>query len=167
MKIIVLGDTHIPKRAKILPQLIKEECKTSDLIIHVGDWQTVEVYEDLKAFGKVEGVFGNVDSPDLKKVLAKQKLLFIQGKKIGIIHGDGKGLTTERRALAAFKGQDVDCILFGHSHIPLKKYTENGTLIFNPGSATDKRKQRLYSCGILHITDEVIHAEHLFFEDKF
>ncbi|MBM7603545.1 putative phosphoesterase [Metabacillus crassostreae] len=164
MKIIVLGDTHIPKRAKKLPDIVKEECESADLIIHVGDWQTIEVYNDLKRLGKVEGVYGNVDSSDLVEVLPSKKIITINEKRIGIIHGHGKSKTTEKRALSAFDGNQVDCILFGHSHIPIHKYINN-TLLFNPGSATDKRKQEYCSYGILTITDE-IKAEHVFFQKE-
>jgi len=164
LKILVLGDTHIPKRAKKLPSIIKTVCKEVDRIIHVGDWQTIEVYEELSMLGTLDGVFGNVDSQDLMNVLPENKIITLNGKKIGIVHGHGKSQTTEKRAIAAFKDHNVDCILFGHSHIPFKKVV-NGILLFNPGSATDKRKQSHYSYGILTITNE-IHAEHKFYSVK-
>ncbi|MGM0873432.1 MAG: metallophosphoesterase family protein [Bacillota bacterium] len=164
LRIIVIGDTHIPKRAKKLPIIIENECMQADLIIHVGDWQTMEVFTKLAQLGKVEGVYGNVDSPELVELLPEQKLFSINGFEIGIIHGHGKSQTTEKRAIAAFKNSNVDCILFGHSHIPVKKYIGD-TLLFNPGSATDKRRQPLYSYGILKVTDKII-AEHIYFEDK-
>jgi len=78
LKILVLGDTHIPKRAKKLPSIIKTVCKEVDRIIHVGDWQTIEVYEELSKLGTLDGVFGNVDSQDLMNVLPENKIITLR-----------------------------------------------------------------------------------------
>jgi putative phosphoesterase len=161
MKVVVLSDTHMPKRAKKLPSRLIEELKEADLIIHAGDWQTIDVYNDLKNYGKVIGVFGNVDGPEIKEIFGEKALIKEHGYKIGITHGHGKGKTTEKRALLAFNSELVDCIIFGHSHIPIKKY-EDGILLFNPGSPTDKRRQGKYSFGVLKI-GETLEAEHIFF----
>lgn len=161
MKIIVIGDTHIPKKAKEIPDIVKEECISADLIIHVGDWQTIEVYKYLTSLGDVEGVYGNVDCPELLNILPSKKIICINQKHIGIIHGHGHSKTTEKRVISAFEDEKIDCILFGHSHIPVHKYINN-ILLFNPGSATDKRKQKNWSYGIITITNEIV-AKHVFF----
>ncbi|MFB5197522.1 metallophosphoesterase family protein [Neobacillus sp. KR4-4] len=161
MKIIVLSDTHMPKRGKSLPPRLLEELKDADLIIHAGDWQTIDVYDLLKAFAKVEGVFGNVDGKDIKEMFPEKRIVEAGGYKLGITHGHGTRKTTEKRAVQKFADEKVDCIIFGHSHIPIKKY-EQGILIFNPGSPTDKRRQENYSFGIINI-GESLEAEHIFF----
>ncbi|WP_409270345.1 metallophosphoesterase family protein [Neobacillus sp. SCS-31] len=61
MKIVVLSDTHIPKKAKALPKAIIPDLESADLILHAGDWQVPEVYSMLSAFSKVDGVHGNVE----------------------------------------------------------------------------------------------------------
>jgi uncharacterized protein len=161
MKLVVLSDTHIPKKAKTLPKRLMNEIKDADLIIHAGDWQSVDVFHELKSFAKVEGVFGNVDGPEIQELFNDKVMVQADGFKIGITHGHGKGKTTEKRALQAFDGKDVDCIIFGHSHIPVKRY-EDGILLFNPGSPTEKRRQEKYSFGVFHI-GESLEAEHIFF----
>lgn len=164
MKIIIMGDTHIPKRAKTLPSKLVQDLKDADLIIHTGDWQSIEVYKELSTYAKVEGVYGNVDESDIKEIFGGKICLDLNGYKIGVVHGHGEKSTTERRALAAFKGEAVDCILFGHSHIPVKNVVNN-VLLFNPGSATDKRRQASFSYGVMRIEGE-ISVEHVFYEDK-
>jgi uncharacterized protein len=67
-----------------------------------------------------------------------------------MIHGDGKQKTTLQRALDAFDPADVDVILFGHSHRP-HVGRENGVLVANPGSPTDKRLNPRYSYAILTV----------------
>jgi uncharacterized protein len=161
MKIIVLSDTHMPKKAKTLPPRLIEELQDTDLIIHAGDWQTVDVYNQLKTFANVAGVYGNVDDEDIKEMFPEIQIVEAGGFKIGITHGHGTGKTTEKRAIQKFANQKVDCIIFGHSHIPIKKY-DQGILIFNPGSPTDKRRQEKYSFGVIKIGD-TLEAEHIFF----
>lgn len=163
MKIIVLSDTHIPKKARQLPSRLVKELETADRIIHAGDWQTLAVYEELKQYAPVDGVYGNVDGEEIKQVMPDKKIMTISGFKIGIVHGHGEKKTTEKRALEAFE-EFLDCIIFGHSHIPYVKYAKK-TLLFNPGSATDKRKSPFYSFGILTIDDE-LRTQHIFYSDK-
>ncbi|MBB6454767.1 hypothetical protein HNQ94_003256 [Salirhabdus euzebyi] len=162
MKVVVISDTHMPKRGMRFPQTLLKALSDADLIIHLGDWLSIDVYEKLKQFGRIEGVHGNVDTEEIKQLFPAKKILKINEIKIGIVHGHGDKKTTEKRVLEAFEGEEVDCILFGHSHMPLLKFN-NKTLLFNPGSAKDKRKMPYYSFGILHIEDD-IRAEHIFYK---
>ncbi|WP_066048715.1 metallophosphoesterase family protein [Robertmurraya korlensis] len=164
MKIVVISDTHMPKKAKALPHQVVTELQKSDLIIHAGDWQTVEVYHKLLQYGEVKGVFGNVDSDEVSSLLPEKLIIEVEGFKIGVVHGHGKRWTTERRAVEAFSETPVDCIIFGHSHIPVLKVV-NGVLLFNPGSCTDKRRQPKPSFGIISVNNG-LHAEHVFFEKE-
>jgi len=165
MKIGLLSDTHIPKRAKHLPRAVVEAFAGVDLILHAGDWQTLDVYEALQEIAPVEGVAGNVDGDELVQKFGKVKRFVWHGVRVGLVHGDGEGKTTEKRALAAFADDPVDLIVFGHSHIPLVR-TVGDTTLFNPGSPTDKRRQPAFSCGLLTIQPNgEWHVEHLYFED--
>jgi uncharacterized protein len=165
MKIVVLSDTHMPKKALNLPDMLIRDLKNAEYIIHAGDWQTVELYDELKRYAEVIGVTGNVDSPELHRFLNCKEVFNTGDFKIGIVHGHGKGKTTEKRAVNAFLTEKVDCIIFGHSHIPVVK-EDRGMILFNPGSPTDKRRQRDFSYGILTV-GEKIEAEHVFFSKEF
>jgi uncharacterized protein len=162
MNIIVISDTHMPKRAKTLPEFLVAYLKTADLIIHAGDLQTNDIYQQLLKYAPVEGVIGNVDEEELVTILPFKKIIEINGVRIGITHGHGKGKTTEKRVLSVFEGENVDIIIFGHSHIPLKKEVD-GKILFNPGSPTDKRKQERYSFGRIQIGVNFT-IEHIFFD---
>ncbi|HZG71445.1 MAG TPA: metallophosphoesterase family protein [Chondromyces sp.] len=164
MRIIVVADTHFPKRGKKLPEKLIDGLKKADLIIHAGDWLIKEVYDELSTYTQVKGVVGNQDDKEMA-FLPEKQLIEAEGWKIGVVHGHGDKSTTEKRALAAFSDEKVDCIIFGHSHIPYLKY-EKGILLFNPGSATDKRRVPYYSYGVLTLDEEGIHAEHRFYKDK-
>ncbi|ASF41568.1 metal-dependent phosphodiesterase [Halobacillus halophilus] len=162
MKIVVLSDTHMPKKGKSLPERLVEELPSADAIIHTGDWHSKEVVEELKKYGPpLYGVYGNVDGEDIQSVFPYKQTIELNGFRIGLIHGHGEKKTTEKRAVEGFKGEEVDLIIFGHSHLPLTRYM-NKVMLFNPGSVTDKRKMPYYSFGILRL-EENIHAEHVFF----
>lgn len=164
MRIGVIADTHMPKHAKALPEALKKGLEDVDLIIHAGDWQTLEIYESLKKLAPVDGVAGNVDGEEIVKALGRKKILSFHGFNIGVVHGHGKKKTTEKRALEAFEEDDVDIIIFGHSHIPLHK-TIGDVQMFNPGSPTDKRRQPKFSYGIIEI-DQSVTARHVYYDNK-
>jgi putative phosphoesterase len=165
MNIVVLSDTHMPRKAKGLPLELVRSLEKADQILHLGDWQTLEVYNELNIYAPVEDVAGNVDGEDIIERFGYKKTLTFKGYTFGIIHGhQGKGRTTEDRAVNAFAKEDIDVILFGHSHIPLLK-KEDSYVLFNPGSPTDKRRQRMYSFGIIEISDR-LNIQHIFYLDK-
>ena len=161
MKIVIVSDTHLPRKGRGLPAHLHKDLMESDLIIHAGDFQTSEVYKEFMGYGELIAVVGNVDCIDLQTLLPKKRIVETKGLKIGIVHGDGKGKTTEIRALEAFKEDEVDVIIFGHSHIPYSRFMK-GVFLFNPGSPTDKRKLPFYSHGVLTIED-TWRIEHIFY----
>ncbi|CAN7364845.1 metallophosphoesterase family protein [Rossellomorea sp. LjRoot5] len=162
MKIVIVSDTHMPRKGRSLPDPLQKDLTDSDLIIHGGDFQTLDVFEAFKRYGELIAVSGNVDNVELQSLLPKRRIIEKKGLKIGIVHGDGKGKTTEKRALEAFDDVDVDVIIFGHSHIPYSRFMK-GVLLFNPGSPTDKRKLPYYSHGVLTIGD-TWKIEHIFYK---
>ena len=161
MTIGVLSDTHIPKRAKTLPPVLLDAFTRVDHIVHAGDIISLDVLKQLNALAPVTAVAGNVDPPELRDLLGEKKILSIGGFKIGLTHGHGSKGSTISRSLAAFENETLDCIIFGHSHIPYCRYHES-TLMFNPGSPTDKRRNQQYSFGIIELFD-TLRAKHIFF----
>src|SRR5699024_3515169 len=164
MKVVILSDTHMPKREKKLPPRLIQELKTANLIIHAGDWNSMEVYNMLRKYGPVKGVYGNADNEEMTTNFPAKELLTINGFQIGIVHGHGEKKTTERRAFDAFVEEKVDAIIFGHSHIPFLRYFKK-VLLLNPGSRTDKRTQPYYSFAMMEI-DEEIRVEFVFFKNN-
>jgi len=146
MKITVISDTHMPRSAKTLPSNVLKSIKSSDLIIHAGDFTSVELLNELERITRVEGVAGNNDGPEILIRLGKKKILELNGYRIGLIHGEGYHGTTLQRAKQAFSKDPVDMVIFGHTHHPYKK-KENGVLYFNPGSPTNKRRSPKHSFG--------------------
>lgn len=156
--IVVLSDTHIPVRAAKIPQQAIERFKDADLIVHAGDFQTIEVVSLLKSYGKFVGVAGNMDSDDTADALPEKAIINIKNGnkefKIGLVHGFGAPQGLAERILGFFE-EKFDCIIFGHSHSPFNEKI-NGTLMFNPGSPTDTVFAPINTFGMLKIGKEII-----------
>ncbi|MDF2936825.1 MAG: phosphodiesterase family protein [Paenibacillaceae bacterium] len=166
MKIGVVSDTHLSDRREIrLPQELLRGLSGVQLILHAGDWISPRVAEELERLAPVEGIAGNNDGPDIINRFGYKRIVEAEGVRIGLIHGDGYGKTTERRAFDAFEGQDVNAVVFGHSHVPYLERKE-GILLFNPGSATDKRRQPLYSYGIMEVDEGDVTAVHHYYASR-
>lgn len=102
----------------------------------------------------VLAVQGNRDSDELKLTLPETRILELKGFRIGILHGHGDKGTTLQRLPEFFKGETLDCIIFGHSHIPFNRRIGD-TLYFNPGSPTVKKRQRYPSVGVITLDKEI------------
>jgi putative phosphoesterase len=167
MKIVVVSDTHMPKMNKSLPGRLISELKSADAVIHAGDWTNLSVYQALVAFAPTYGVAGNNDGAEVIRKFGLRKLLEFEGQRIGVVHGHGAGkrMDTETRAIEAFRNVHLDALIYGHSHVPVLKRS-GGMLVFNPGSPTDKRKQPLYSFGILQLAEGSLAARHIYYDDK-
>jgi putative phosphoesterase len=143
-RIGVLSDSHV-KSLDMLPKQLVETLAAVDLIVHAGDFTALKVYEDLKQLGETKAVRGNMDEGDIRKMLPETEQLVIEGKKVGIVHGSGAPWGIEERVRERF--DDVDVIIFGHSHVP-KNGAIEGVYFFNPGQAK-------HSCGVLEIAETV------------
>ncbi|MEK4052168.1 metallophosphoesterase [Paenibacillus sp. FSL F4-0087] len=165
MKIIVISDTHLPRRARKLPDPLVEALSDADLILHAGDWSDWSVHKLLSAYAPVEGVAGNTDPPEIGQKLGFSRIVEADGLRLGLVHGHLGSKSTEQNAIHTFAGQQMDAVIFGHSHIPVM-HTVNDVLIFNPGSPTDRRFQPQYSFGIMTTHLGKLQAEHVFFDVK-
>lgn len=150
MKIGVISDTHIPTRADRVPQAVFRHFKGVHLILHAGDIEDMMVIYDLEEIAPVKAVVGNMDPYELREELPVKRIVKAGGVNIGLIHGWGDPKGLPQRVLEAFSGENVQCIVFGHSHQPFNEEVQ-GILLFNPGSPTDRMFATYNSIGILHI----------------
>jgi uncharacterized protein len=163
-KILILADTHMPKKGNALPDQIISALKEGvDFIIHAGDWSEKSVYEELSLYAPVYGVKGNVEMDEWDKQLPDKEVLQAEEIKIAIVHGHlGKGRTTPDRAYQSCIDEEPDLIVFGHSHIPYMEKRDK-IMLFNPGSPTDKRRQKKFSYGLLTIDSNDFQLQHYYF----
>lgn len=164
MRIGVISDTHLSARVQKLPDALIAGLQGVELILHAGDWVSEHIVDLVEEIAPCESVAGNNDGQEIIERFGTKKIVTVGRYRIGLIHGDGFRKTTEERAREAFREEQPDIVIFGHSHIPYKQ-TVNGMLIFNPGSPTDKRRQPRYSYGIIELGD-TIQAEHFYYDSK-
>lgn len=154
MRTAILGDTHFPKRARgELPAACVAECLAADLIIHTGDVADMAGLRALMALGPpVVAVNGNADDAAVKDALpATAEVGLPGGRRLGLVHNGGPEAGRLERLRRRFP--DCDVVVFGHSHIPLLAVAEDGFMIVNPGSATDRRRHPRHSMAVLTVSD--------------
>ncbi|HEX5192440.1 MAG TPA: metallophosphoesterase family protein [Solirubrobacteraceae bacterium] len=144
--IAIISDTHLPRGDRTLPADCVSRLHAADLIIHAGDLSVAGVFEQLRAFGEVAAVHGNVDDAAVRALLPPRLELTVEDIRLGVVHDAGPASGRLARLRRAFAG--ADAVIFGHSHIPLlERDPAGGFQIFNPGSPTDKRRQPNYTMG--------------------
>jgi putative phosphoesterase len=145
-RLLLLADTHVPARAKRLPDEVWRAVDAADVVIHAGDWVDVATLDALAArAARLIGVYGNNDGPGLRARLPELARERIEGLDVAVIHETGAATGRERRVDALFGAsagaQPPDLLVFGHSHIPWDSATGAGIRLLNPGSPTDRRRQ--------------------------
>ena len=149
MRVVVLSDTHGPRRWKSCPPLVAAHLRTADLIVHAGDVCTADVLEELAQFAPVTAVVGNNDGPDVPAWGATPTAaLEADGYPVAVIHDSGPSAGRRARLRRAFPRARL--VVFGHSHIPLDEAADDGFRIFNPGSPTDPGPRTVVS-GALRV----------------
>lgn len=155
MKIIVISDTHIPDRAEVLPGKLIEEIKGADIVIHAGDFVSLDFLQKLKSLSKnLKAVSGNMDPQEIKDILPRKEVFKAGNLKIGVFHGFGAPNKIFEILGAEFKGDKLDLIVFGHTHSTFNEKREN-TLFFNPGSPTDKSCLDCNTYGVIEINGNI------------
>jgi putative phosphoesterase len=159
MLIAVISDTHLPRGARRLPETCVERIRTADLLLHAGDFSTLEVLRDLEAIGPpVLGVQGNVDSAELRRLLPTERVVEADGARIAMLHDAGPSSGRMARMRARF-GERADIVVFGHSHMPLHEQADDGFQILNPGSPTERRRAPRHTMGLIRVADRLAGCE--------
>ncbi len=160
MIIGVISDTHLDSVTKEFTSLVKKRFSNCDILVHAGDFTDPEVYFYLHGLteGNFIAVCGNMDPPELRRLLPERIVFEKLGIKIGLIHGWGSPLELEKRIQRVFYDDDVRCIIYGHSHNGANHLYDN-VLFFNPGSPTDKYFAKRRSIGYVTIQEDEITGE--------
>lgn len=154
MRIALLGDTHFPRRGSGLPAACLAECRAADVIVHTGDLADIACLEVLSGIGPpLVAVRGNADDDAVTAALPATAEVELPGnRRLGVVHNGGP----EAGRLARLRARFPQCtaVVFGHSHIPLHAVADDGFMIINPGSATDRRRQPRHSMAVLEVAGD-------------
>ncbi|UUL75200.1 metallophosphoesterase [Pseudarthrobacter sp. Fe7] len=140
LNLVLIADTHVPKRARSLPEVVWSAIDNADVVIHAGDWVEPALLDEFERRSRrLLGVFGNNDGPGLRRRLPETTTATLDGVRFAVVHETGQAKGRELRCDALYPAADV--LVFGHSHIPWDTVTPNGLRLLNPGSPTDRRRQ--------------------------
>jgi uncharacterized protein len=139
-RLLMVADTHVPKRARDLPPEVWRELESAEVVLHAGDWVDERLLDEFEARAhRLVGVWGNNDHGRLRERLPEVARIQIEGLCFGVIHETGPAKGREERCSTQFA--DLDVLVFGHSHIPSDTTSPTGLRLLNPGSPTDRRRQ--------------------------
>jgi hypothetical protein len=161
----VISDTHIyPHSRRAIPDGVLRLFRRAevDLLIHLGDVNTRLVLEELAELAPLMAVPGNNDDPELVFMLPETIRFTVGEHSFGVLHGHG-GRSATSQAVRQFAGR-VDCVLFGHSHMPLLERVD-GTILFNPGSATDRRWHEHFGVGLIRVAGGRLRPDLILYQD--
>lgn len=157
-RLVLLADTHLPLRAKSLPQEVWDAVGSADLVVHAGDWVGEELLDELQARSKaLLACWGNNDGPALRARLPEVARAAVEEVRIAVVHETGAAKGREARMEQAFP--ETDLLVFGHSHIPWDSTAPNGLRLVNPGSPTDRRRQPYCTYMVAGIAGTTVDVE--------
>ena len=145
----VISDTHWPTRVPAIQwDAIEAAFAGVSLILHAGDIEIPDILDRLRTMAPVEAVRGDDDHFSLPL----RRIVEINGRRIGLTHGQRSCLIERRGKVAKlfgiktdpwngmfadllhwFADDEPDAIVFGHWHRPYSG-VHDGVLLFNPGA---------------------------------
>ena len=140
MRLLLISDTHVPRRARDLPAPVWDQVANADVVIHAGDWVDVALLDELeRRSARLLACWGNNDGPELRARLPERADATVDGVRFTVVHETGAAAGRDTRMPRLYPETDV--LVFGHSHIPWDTTTDTGLRLLNPGSPTDRRRQ--------------------------
>jgi putative phosphoesterase len=155
----VISDTHVPDRAKRIPERVFKVFENVDFIVHAGDLVQFSVIDELERLAPVLVVSGNMDGPEVKSKLPKLDSFKIFDWRIGVTHNPGTHFGTRRMREIA-DSNNFNVLAYGHTHSSNIKW-EREILFINPGSPTNPSPPFLArpSVALLRVTRDRIIPE--------
>jgi putative phosphoesterase len=140
VELLLIADTHVPKRARDLPAVVWDAVQNADVVVHAGDWVEPALLDHLEVrSARLIACWGNNDGDELRRRLPERADVTLGGLRFTVVHETGASGGRDARMARLYPGTDV--LVFGHSHIPWDTTAETGLRLLNPGSPTDRRRQ--------------------------
>jgi uncharacterized protein len=160
VRLVLVSDTHLPGRAKAVPDEVWAAVAEADLVVHAGDWTEPEALDVFEARApRLLACWGNNDGEELRARLPEVARADVGGLRFAVLHETGDARGRAGRCDAWFgPGSDdpADVVVFGHSHIPWDSVTPGGVRLLNPGSPTDRRRQPFATFMTATVADGVL-----------
>ena len=133
--VVAIGDTHAYSFESLAEDIVKA-IRSADWVIHVGDFVSKDVFDGLVKLkrDRFRGVYGNADPQSIRSRLPNKAIIEISGRRIGFTHPSvgGPDDDTEDIVITEFERDNVDVIIYGHTH-ESKIQKIDGTLLISQG----------------------------------
>ena len=157
VRLLLIADTHVPQRARDLPAEVWDAVDAADVVVHGGDWVSLDLLDQLEARCDLLGVWGNNDNGvEWRQRLPEVARREIEGVRLAVIHETGDKRHRDGYVDQKF-GSTADLLVFGHSHVPWDSVTPGGIRMLNPGSCVDRRMQPHRTYMTLELRDGGVH----------
>jgi putative phosphoesterase len=155
MRLLLVADTHVPKRARDMPAVVWDEVARADVVLHAGDWVEPSLLDQLENRAeRLVACWGNNDGDELRRRLPERADVTLGGVRFTIVHETGSSGGRDARMARLYP--DTDVLVFGHSHIPWDTTAKTGLRLLNPGSPTDRRRQPFCTYMTATVSDGVL-----------
>jgi len=147
-KIALISDTH-----SFLGEDVIEHLKAVDEIWHAGDVGNPKLIEKLESIHPLKGVYGNIDSTEVKLVFPLNAIFECEGVKILMTHIGGYPGRYTKRVRTLLIENKPDLYICGHSHIcKVVRDSELNLIHMNPGACGHEgfhqfRTMLLFDCN--------------------
>jgi len=141
VQLLLIADTHVPQRALDLPEEVWAAVDDADLVVHAGDWVSLDLLDRLQGRAKdLMGCWGNNDlGAEWRRRLPEVDRRVLEGVSVAVTHETGNKRGRDSFCDTRYAGTDL--LVFGHSHVPWDSTTPGGIRLLNPGSCVDRRMQ--------------------------
>ena len=130
-RIGLISDTH-----NYLDTAVFKHFDQCDEIWHGGDFGTIAIADELKAFKPLKGVFGNIDGYDVRGFYPEQLAWKCEDVPVFMTHIGGYPKRYAPGVKQKLLASQSKLFISGHSHILKVMYDDQiGCLHMNPGAA--------------------------------
>lgn len=148
MEIGIIADTH-----SFFDPNLPEIFAGVDEIWHAGDFGEATVAEQLAAIKPMKGVYGNIDTEDIREQYPEDLWFEIEGVTVWMTHIAGRPGRYDRRVYQGLTAKKPDVLVCGHSHMLVVQRDPkfDNMLYLNPGAAGHHgfhKKRTLLKCRV-------------------
>ena len=106
MRLLLIADTHVPRRARDLPTQVWDEVAQADVVVHAGDWVAPELLDELESrAARLVACWGNNDGPALRARLPERADVTLAGVRFTVVHETGAAAGAGNAHVTALPGQ--------------------------------------------------------------
>lgn len=130
-RIGLIADTH-----GYLDEAVFNHFENCNEVWHIGDFGSSDLANQLAAFKPLKGVYGNIDSNDIRGIYPEQLVFMCERVKVMLRHIGGSPPKYNPETRKELQLHQPQLFISGHSHILKVVYDEKlQCLHMNPGAA--------------------------------